>query len=91
MRDDRINGRQRSRGQASTGPAFPRATNTGSSKAWLRLIVDEIRLDGNELKIRGSHDRQTHVHGLLEKKRLGEVPSLITTWRPVRDCSQLAL
>ncbi len=59
--------------------------SSGLGKAWLRLIVDEIRLEGAELKIRGSYDRLAQAYGLLEKKRLGEVPSLIPHWRPVRD------
>jgi hypothetical protein len=30
---------------------------TGFGKAYLRLLVDEIRLEGNELKIRGTHGK----------------------------------
>ena len=57
----------------------------GFGKAYLRLLVDEIRLDGNELKIRGSYSQLGEAFGMLEKMRLGEVPSLIPDWRARQD------
>ena len=50
-----------------------------------QLLVDEIRLDGNELKIRGSYSQLGEAFGMLEKMRLGEVPSLIPDWRARQD------
>ncbi len=58
---------------------------TGFGKAYLRLLVDEIRLEGNELKIRGSYAQLGNAFGLLEKMKLGEVPSFIPNWRARQD------
>ena len=49
----------------------------GFGKAYLRLLIDEIRLDSNELKIRGSYHQLGEAFGLLEEMKLGEVPSFI--------------
>ena len=57
----------------------------GFGKAYLRLLVDEIRLDGNELKIRGSYGQLGEAFGMLEKMKLGEVPSFIRDWRARQD------
>ena len=54
---------------------------SGFGKAYLRLLVDEVRLEGRELKIRGSYTRLADAIGLLEKKKLGEVPSFVRNWR----------
>jgi hypothetical protein len=54
-------------------------------KAYLRLLVDEIRLEGDELKIRGSYRRLADAMGLMEKMKLGEVPSFIPDWRARQD------
>jgi site-specific DNA recombinase len=59
--------------------------STGLGKAWLRLVVSEIRLEGSELKIIGSYDRLAQAYGMLENKRPGEVPSLISDWRARHD------
>jgi site-specific DNA recombinase len=53
----------------------------GFGKAYLRLLVVEIRLEGNDLKIRGSYAQLGDAFGLLEKMKLGEVPSLVRDWR----------
>ncbi|MGB8436612.1 MAG: recombinase family protein [Burkholderiales bacterium] len=58
---------------------------SGFGKAYLRLLVDEIRLEGRELKIRGSYSRIADAIGLLEKKKLGEVPSFVRDWRARQD------
>ena len=60
----------------------------GFGKAYLRLLVDEIRLEGNELKIRGSYAQLGDAFGMLEKMKLGEVPSLIRDWRAGQDMNQ---
>jgi hypothetical protein len=57
----------------------------GFGKAYLRLLVDEIRLEGNELKIRGSYSQLGEAFGLLKKMELGEVPSSIRDWRARQD------
>ena len=57
----------------------------GFGKAYLRLLVDEIRLEGSELKIRGSYAKLGDAFGMLEKLRLGEVPSLVPVWRAGQD------
>lgn len=60
-------------------------SSSGFGKAYLNLLVDEIRLEGKELKIRGSYDRLADSIGALEKKKLGMVPSFITSWRARQD------
>ncbi len=55
---------------------------SGLGKAYLRLLVDEIRLDGNELVVTGSHRRLADAIGFMEKRKLGEVPSYVNEWRP---------
>ena len=47
----------------------------------MRLLVDEIKLDGNELIVRGSHRRVADVIGFMQKRKLGEVPSFVNDWR----------
>jgi hypothetical protein len=50
---------------------------SGLGKAYLRLLVDEIRLDGNVLVVTGSHRRLADAFGFLQKRKLGEVPSFV--------------
>jgi site-specific DNA recombinase len=64
---------------------------SGLGKAYLRLLVDEIRLEGDELKIRGSYRRLADAVGLLEKRKLGEVPSFIPNWRAGQDLNSRSL
>jgi len=61
-----------------------------TTKGLDRLLVDEIRLEGNELKIRGSYDRLADAFGMLEKMKLGEVPSFIPDWRARQDLNPRA-
>jgi site-specific DNA recombinase len=58
---------------------------SGLGKAYLRLLVDKIRLEDNELKMRGSYHRLADAMGLMERMKLGEVPSFITEWRARQD------
>ena len=58
---------------------------SGLGKAYLRLLVDEIRLDGNELVVSGSHRRLADAFGFMQKRKLGEVPSFVNDWRARRD------
>ena len=61
-----------------------RDVRTGFGKAYLRLLIDEVRLEGNELKIRGSYARL--MPSLTwKKKKLGELPSFIRDWRARQD------
>jgi site-specific DNA recombinase len=55
---------------------------SGLGKAYLRLLVDEIKLDGNELIVRGSHRRLADAIGFMQKRKLGGVPSFVNDWRP---------
>ena len=54
---------------------------SGLGKAYLRLLVDEIKLDGDELIVRGSHRRIADAIGFMQKRKLGEVPSFVNAWR----------
>jgi len=58
---------------------------SGLGKAYLRLLVDEIRLDGNELVVTGSHRRLADAIGFMQKRKLGEVPSFVRDWRARQD------
>jgi site-specific DNA recombinase len=57
---------------------------SGLGKAYLRLLVDEIRLDGNELVVTGSHRRLADAIGFMQKRKLSEVPSFVNDWRARR-------
>jgi site-specific DNA recombinase len=54
---------------------------SGLVKAYLRLLVGEIRLDGNALVVTGSHRRLADAIGFMQKRKLGEVPSFVNDWR----------
>jgi putative transposase len=54
---------------------------SGLGKAYLRLLVDEIRLDGNDLVVTGSHRRLADAIGFMRKRKLSEVPSFVNDWR----------
>jgi site-specific DNA recombinase len=54
---------------------------SGLGKAYLRLLVDEIKLDGNELLVSGSHRRLADAIGFMHKSKLGAVPSFVNDWR----------
>ena len=58
---------------------------SGLGKADLRLLVDEIKLDGNELVVTGSHRRLADAFGFIQKRKLGEVPSFVNDWRARQD------
>lgn len=50
---------------------------SGLGKAYLRLLVEEIRLNGNELVVTGSHRRLADAIGFMEKRKPGEVSGLV--------------
>ena len=58
---------------------------TDMGKAYLRLLVSEIKLQGDQLTLRGSHEQLAHALGFVEKMKLGEVPSFIPDWRARQD------
>ena len=58
---------------------------SGLGKAYQRLLVDKIKLDGSELVLRGSHRRLADAIGFMEKRKLGELPSFVNVWRARRD------
>jgi site-specific DNA recombinase len=53
---------------------------SGLGKAYLRLLVDEIKLDGDQLIVRGSHRRVADAIGFMQRRKLGEVPSFVNDW-----------
>ncbi len=64
---------------------------SGLGKAYLRLLIDEIKLYGNELVVRGSHRCVVDAIGFMQKRTLGEVPSFVNEWRVRRDSNSLPL
>ena len=57
-------------------------------KEYLRLLVDEIKVEGKEVRLRGSYGA---VAGLLNKTKVGlreEVPTFGTSWLPELDSNQ---
>jgi site-specific DNA recombinase len=60
-------------------------TSSGLGKAYLGLVVEKIRLEGNKLTLRGGYDQLAEAVGFTNKMRLGEVPSLIPAWRARSD------
>jgi len=60
-------------------------SDSGLGKAYLRLVVDEIRLDGDQLTVRGSYGKLADALGALKGTELGEVPSSVRVWRARQD------
>ena len=60
-------------------------TASGFGKAYLNLLVDEIRLDGNELHVQGSYRALARAVSLSKEGKLGDVPSFVPEWRPHGD------
>ena len=59
----------------------------GFSKQYLRLLVNEIRVSGDEIKMTGS--KAALVHAVLQKKMdTMEVPSFVQSWLPDLDSNQ---
>ena len=61
---------------------------SGLGKTHLRFLVDEIRLDGNELVVTGSQRHSADSIGFMEQRKLGEVPGYVNDWR-ARDDSNV--
>ena len=55
--------------------------DAGFGKRYLSLLVDEVRIEGNQATMRGSH--AALVHAMTSKGTV--VPSLQPSWRPQRD------
>ena len=60
-------------------------TTSGFGKAYLNLLVDEIRLDGNELHVKGSYRALARAVSLSKEGKLDTVPSFVPEWRPQGD------
>lgn len=58
---------------------------TGFGKAYLRMLVDEIRLDGDQLTVRGSYGKLAEAIGSQAGKKAGSVPSFVPDWRPEHE------
>ena len=58
---------------------------SGFGKAYLRMLVDEIRLDGNQLAIRGSYGKLADAIGSQSARKPGSVPSFVPDWRPEHE------
>ena len=53
-------------------------TASGFGKAYLNLMVEEIRLDGNKLHLQGSYRALARAISLSNEGKLGAVPSFVT-------------
>ena len=60
-------------------------TASGFGKAYLNLLVDEIRLNGSELHIQGSYRALARAVSLSKEGKLGNVPSFVPEWRARQD------
>ena len=55
---------------------------SGFGKAYINLLVDEIRLDGSKLHIQGSYRALARAVSLSKEGKLDTVPSFVPEWRP---------
>lgn len=46
------------------------------------LLMDEMRREGDEIKVRGSYGRLADATGQTDRLLLGEMPSHVMSWRP---------
>ncbi|MBI4192946.1 MAG: recombinase zinc beta ribbon domain-containing protein [Betaproteobacteria bacterium] len=60
-------------------------TASGFGKAYINLLVDEIRLDGNKLHIQGSYRALARAVSLSKEGKLDTVPSFVPEWRARQD------
>ena len=60
-------------------------TASGFGKAYLNLLVDEVRLDGSKLHIKGSYGALARAITLAKEGKLVEVPSFVPEWRAKGD------
>ena len=67
------------------------SVKVGDQVVYGKYSGNEIKLDGNELVVRGSHRRLADAIGFMEKRKLGEVPSFVNDWRARRDSNPLPL
>ncbi len=62
-------------------------TGSGFGKAYVNLLLDEIRLDGNVLRIKGSYSALARAVTLSRQGKLEQVPSFVPEWRPQGDAN----
>ena len=55
---------------------------SGFGKAYINLLVDEIRLDGSKLHIQGSYRALARAVSMSKEGKLDSVPSFVPEWRP---------
>jgi len=60
-------------------------TASGFGKAYLNPLLDEIRLDGDELHIQGSYRALARAVSLSKEGKLDTVPSFVPEWRARQD------
>ena len=54
-------------------------------KSYLRLFIDRIEVDDEEVRIRGSRQALEYAVSNQSAVREGKVPSFVQDWRPQRD------
>jgi len=69
--------------------AFTKALRTklldrksGFGKEYLKLLVSEIRIKGNQAEIAGSYSALAHAVEETKKRSLERVPSFVPNWLP---------
>ena len=60
-------------------------TASGFGKAYLNLLVDEVRLDGSERRIKGSYRALARAITLSKEAKPDAMPSFVPEWRPHGD------
>lgn len=60
-------------------------TASGFGKAYINLLVDEIRLDESNLHIQGSYRALARAVSLSKEGKLGTVSSFVPEWRARPD------
>lgn len=60
-------------------------TTSGFGKAYLNLLVDEIRLAGDEVHIKGSYSGLARAVSLSKEGKLDDVRSFVPEWRARHD------
>ena len=62
--------------------------NRSFAKAYLKLLVDEIRVEKKEITLRGSHAALAQAAAETNPGTLGGVPRFVPNWLPDQDSNQ---